>query len=304
MPNIMKYHPTLLTISLLLFISKISFAETPVYTEKNPKPWAERTYDDVYTIEGRKKAGLKGLFTKDIHIWTYTSDFAKRFRMPSRWIDDSLKGAEAIAYRVDHAKLPTCGTFGSADSCSYWRECVWEFYTKDSEPIPWYGEARFGTTKAFKSRYNLLPQRGDGGQVNKDAHTPTFRLGIESIGVGSTTDKGTGHGGLSIGEFFRGLFKGLDFISGYNCRAADDPQPTFEFYVIKHYKQQKYRNGYQWEIDQSKVTRKNAKNRLRHTIIPPKSFMQRVNAYMQSVGDDALLQGLRERIKHNANTIK
>ena len=294
MPHVMKYHPTLLTISLLLFISKISFAETPVYTEKNPKPWAERTYDDVYTIEGRKKAGLKGLFTKDIHIWTYTSDFAKRFRMPSRWIDDSLKGAEAIAYRVDHAKLPTCGTFGSADSCSYWRECVWEFYTKDSEPIPWYGEARFGTTKAFKSSYYMRSiHKGDG--VHEElakALTPTFRIGIESIGISFASPNSVAPGTLRIGEFFRGLFKGLDFISGYNCRAADDLQPTFNFYKAKSYK----KFGNMWRVREYED--------YTHTISTPKSFMKRVNAYMQSVGDDALLQGLQERIKHNANTIK
>jgi lipopolysaccharide/colanic/teichoic acid biosynthesis glycosyltransferase len=39
--------------------------------------------------------------TKDIHVWVYTSKFAKRFGMPKEWVDDELKGAEALAYRLD-----------------------------------------------------------------------------------------------------------------------------------------------------------------------------------------------------------
>jgi hypothetical protein len=37
----------------------------------------------------------------------YTSKFAKRFGMPQEWVDDELKGAEALAYRLD--------------SCGVWR---------------------------------------------------------------------------------------------------------------------------------------------------------------------------------------
>jgi magnesium-transporting ATPase (P-type) len=34
-------------------------------------------------------------------IAVYTSAFAKRFGMPQEWVDDELKGAEALAYRLD-----------------------------------------------------------------------------------------------------------------------------------------------------------------------------------------------------------
>jgi hypothetical protein len=46
------------------------------------------------------KAGKRGTYTKDTHVWVYTSKFAKRFGMPQEWVDDELKGAEALAYRV------------------------------------------------------------------------------------------------------------------------------------------------------------------------------------------------------------
>jgi hypothetical protein len=48
-----------------------------------------------------RKAGKRGTYKKDIHVWVYTSKFAKRFGMPQEWVDDELKGAEALAYRLD-----------------------------------------------------------------------------------------------------------------------------------------------------------------------------------------------------------
>jgi flagellar biosynthesis protein FlhB len=35
-----------------------------------------------------------------IHVWVYTSKFAKRFGMPKEWVDDELKGAEALWPRL------------------------------------------------------------------------------------------------------------------------------------------------------------------------------------------------------------
>jgi hypothetical protein len=51
------------------------------------------------TPQGRIKAGKRGTYTKDIHVWVYTSKFAKRFGMPQEWVDDELKGAEALALK-------------------------------------------------------------------------------------------------------------------------------------------------------------------------------------------------------------
>jgi hypothetical protein len=46
----------------------------------------------------------------------YTSAFAKRFGMPQEWVDDELKGAEALAYRLDLDVYGTkCGYFSNVD---------------------------------------------------------------------------------------------------------------------------------------------------------------------------------------------
>jgi hypothetical protein len=44
--------------------------------------------DTRYTPQGRIKAGKRGTYKKDIHVWVYTSKFAKRFGMPQEWVDD------------------------------------------------------------------------------------------------------------------------------------------------------------------------------------------------------------------------
>jgi hypothetical protein len=48
-------------------------------------------YNTRYTPQGRIKAGKRGTYKKDIHVWVYTSAFAKRFGMPQEWVDDELK---------------------------------------------------------------------------------------------------------------------------------------------------------------------------------------------------------------------
>jgi hypothetical protein len=45
----------------------------------------------------KSKAGKRGTYRKDVNVWVYTSAFAKRFGMPQEWINDDLKGAEALA---------------------------------------------------------------------------------------------------------------------------------------------------------------------------------------------------------------
>jgi hypothetical protein len=51
-------------------------------------------------------------------VWVYTSAFAKRFGMPQEWVDDELKGAEALAYRLDLDVYGTkCGYFSNVENC-------------------------------------------------------------------------------------------------------------------------------------------------------------------------------------------
>jgi hypothetical protein len=50
-------------------------------------------YNTRQTPQGRIKAGKRGTYTKDIHVWVYTSAFAKRFGMPQEWVDYTSKSS-------------------------------------------------------------------------------------------------------------------------------------------------------------------------------------------------------------------
>ena len=78
------------------------------------------TYEDAFT----SKTGRKGSYTEDINMWVYTSEFAKRFGMPKEWIDDSLKGADAVAFRVETRTARDCNLFRDPSNCQIYRQCI------------------------------------------------------------------------------------------------------------------------------------------------------------------------------------
>ena len=60
----------------------------------------------------------KRRFTQDPYVWFISREFAKRFCMPEAFIDDSLKGALALAVRLKTNEEVTCGMFlGRSDQC-------------------------------------------------------------------------------------------------------------------------------------------------------------------------------------------
>ena len=57
-------------------------------------------------------------FTQDPYVWFVSREFAKRFCMPEQFIDDSLKGALAVAVRLKPNEEITCGLLmGRSDLC-------------------------------------------------------------------------------------------------------------------------------------------------------------------------------------------
>ena len=66
---------------------------------------------------GGPRPGIKR-FTQDPYVWFISREFATRFCMPEEFIDDSLKGALALAVRLKTNDEVTCGMFlGRSDQC-------------------------------------------------------------------------------------------------------------------------------------------------------------------------------------------
>lgn len=112
-----------------------------------------KTYEEVFT----DKAGRA--YSEDINIWTYTSEFAERFAMPKEWVDDGLKGAYAVAFRVEtrsnRTKFPHKGPDVSIPN----RDCILDVYLDERASIPWVSKQSLDIwVRTPSSPAYLLPQ--------------------------------------------------------------------------------------------------------------------------------------------------
>ncbi|MBK6293497.1 MAG: hypothetical protein IPF55_03435 [Rhodoferax sp.] len=60
----------------------------------------------------------KSRYTKDDYLWVVTPEFAAAYCMPPEFIDKTLKGAEAIAYKLVYEGAENCGFGGNKEACT------------------------------------------------------------------------------------------------------------------------------------------------------------------------------------------
>ncbi|MGI4848849.1 MAG: hypothetical protein ACRYGK_12020 [Janthinobacterium lividum] len=92
------------------------------------------SYDERWRIY-KRGGGTKQL---DPNVYVYTSEFARRFKMPEEWVSDELKGVDAVAFRVK-PDYPTCGWGGDPKACRFDEvRCEMDLYfDKRRNPLPW-----------------------------------------------------------------------------------------------------------------------------------------------------------------------
>ncbi|NYT27204.1 MAG: hypothetical protein H0A76_04470 [Candidatus Thiodubiliella endoseptemdiera] len=267
MKNYIKKTTGLLLIGLLAFgLSNTVYAQT-TNTKQNLQV---DDYNSRYTPQGRKQAGKRGTYTKDTHVWVYTSAFAKRFGMPEEWIDDGLKGAEALAYRLDLDVYGTkCGYFSEVENCRPSTACVVDMYIDDGVDLPWNTEARYGSMYGRKSKAFLRSQYPN----DKPAHLyrgaqrgQQYKLGLDSTGIVFGKNDKWRLGAYYILEYDRDIYKNLDYLSGsVICRTFGKER------------------GVKINIDKPVFREDGSVNhkgkRLAHQVKIPNSFMQRIEAY-------------------------
>uniref|UniRef100_UPI0034DEF9E6 hypothetical protein n=1 Tax=Candidatus Thiodubiliella endoseptemdiera TaxID=2738886 RepID=UPI0034DEF9E6 len=290
MKNYIKKTTGLLLIGLLAFgLSNTVYAQT-TNTKQNLQV---DDYNSRYTPQGRKQAGKRGTYTKDTHVWVYTSAFAKRFGMPEEWIDDGLKGAEALAYRLDLDVYGTkCGYFSEVENCRPSTACVVDMYIDNGVDLPWNTEARYGSMYGRKSKAFLRSQYPN----DKPAHLyrgaqrgQQYKLGLDVVYVsGSKIPLNNYH----LLEYDRDIYKNLDYISGaMTCRSFGKSRDI------------------KIEIDKP-VLRKNGSIKynygsLAHSITTPNSFMQRIEAYDKvQYEPNSLFNELRKRLSTTTKSNK
>ena len=274
--NISKY---LLTTTLTLGL--LSATNTVIANQNSTID----NYNTRYTPQGRIKAGKRGTYKKDTHVWVYTSAFAKRFGMPQEWVDDELKGAEALAYRLDLDVYGTkCGYFSNVENCRPATACVVDMYIDDKANLPWNNKARYASMYGRKSKGILRSQYPNDKPAylyRRTKRGQQYKLGLDVVYVsGSKLVLNNYH----ILEYDKDIYKNLDYISGtMTCRSFGKSRSI------------------KIEIDKP-VLRKNGSIKynygsLAHSITVPNSFMQRIEAYDKAQYEpNSLFKALRERL--------
>jgi len=90
-------------------------------------------------------------YTKDDYIWAVTPEFAAAYCMPPEYVDKTLKGAEAIAYKPVYGGYESCGFGGNKEDCGRRVAHGFEIYFKSSQKI----ESHSTTKYNFRAFYML-----------------------------------------------------------------------------------------------------------------------------------------------------
>lgn len=181
----------------------------------------------------KRKGG--STFYRDPFVWVYTSSFAKRYGMPKEWIDDSLKGAEAVAFRHMPSNAVQCGFFRDKNACRVDISCRLDLYVPKSANLPWVDDRKqgFQARSAFRSMRYLVKQKEE-EMLSYDDRMPNkfnrfgARPGIQSVAFALHRLEDVplalgrrpkeiggyyGNGGASVQEFDRSFLTDLDYLS-------------------------------------------------------------------------------------------
>jgi len=108
-----------------LLTLNLSLASDRIQSVDEQKNWQSR-----FTFEGQVRPGP---YSKDPHVWIYTKEFAKRFGLPDKWINNELKGIAAAAWRKTKTGYVTCGWGGKKHMCKEEDAEVLELYFDTSK---------------------------------------------------------------------------------------------------------------------------------------------------------------------------
>jgi len=242
-------------------------------------------YNERYTPQGRKQAGKRGTYRKDTNVWVYTSAFAKRFGMPQQWIDDDLKGAEALAYRLDLDVYGTkCGYFSNVENCRPATACVLDMYIDDKANLPWNNKARYASMYGRKSKALLWPQDPNDKPAylyRRTKRGQQYKMGLDVVYVSGSKIPLNNYFVL---EYDRDIYKNLDYVSGtMTCGSfgkSRDIKVEIDKPVLRKNGSIKYNYG-----------------SLAHSITVPNSFMERIETYDKAQYEpNSLFKALRGRL--------
>ena len=207
----------------------------PVRYKFEPLP----KYDEL-----RKPRKGRSTYLKDPNVWVYSRDFAERFGMPERWIDNTLEGAEAVAFRIEGSRKEFCGYFGEENNCRNNFYCVFDVYLtdEDSKKLPWESHKLSEWRNDGSSRALLSPQTEEDywywyDEQEDRRYVRRGPTGLRSVvfveGPPSKDSKKvySGQEPMSVKSYRRDFFSGLDLVELKGCMAVSADQPVRIYFL-------------------------------------------------------------------------
>lgn len=196
---------------------------------------------DKYVIQ-TKKGKDKGTFFQANYVWAYTSEFAKRFDMPTHFIDDTLQGASAIAFTVQDLNSEMCGFAGRRNNCSQVSNCYYDFYINDTVDLPWKNEQKSGFARTADFSYYYLSnskstmtnENSIDWNIEENRRDLDYRKLAFDVTVWSyTSHKKNARAGAELNLYKRPLIKGLNYFRvKTDCGKPARPDLVMQFSPI------------------------------------------------------------------------
>ena len=310
----------LVLIGYLMFACTVGTARAENYV---PYGYKFEPYDYEINIKPRKGSDT---YLKDPNVWVYTSSFAERFGMPEKWIDDSLKGAEAVAFRIESSNTETCGYFRDEEQCRPNIYCIFDVYLKDEDgrKLPWESQ-KPSEWQDWDSSMGFLSAQIEEDhwywfdELNDRRYVRLGSVGLRSVVFveGPPTEKHgrtqvfSGQGPMYVREYRRDFFKGLDLIELRSCMLPNVMKPARIYFLdpLPDMYEPKYR-GFNGEIDyialeaDERIQNENMDDGTPpHKVNLPDAYMYRVrdhdkaNRYHRSLAKKALERYMTEKNK-------
>jgi hypothetical protein len=93
-------------------------------------------------------------YTKDDYIWAVTPEFAAAYCMPPEYVDKTLKGAEAIAYKPVYEGYESCGFGGNKEACGRGTFHGFEIYLRSSTKLQSVSDTKFSFSALHMNAYS------------------------------------------------------------------------------------------------------------------------------------------------------
>ena len=287
MTNIIRASKSAISCILASLILSTSIITTPILAKEwNPQNYKYYHDPEIATTK-KAKDGRGSTFYRDPFVWAYTADFAKRYGMPEEWINNDLKGAEAIAFRHMPDNATECGFSRKKDACRMQIFCQFDLYIPKTANLPWMDDRKQGfmPRQAFRSLRYLKPQieqdrLGYAPELPGRYNGYALASGIQAMAIGIYKPKNVGrallkgpqkhagyygNGGVTVREFDRSFLPNVDYLSAsFSCGHAEEKKGIPVIAVFE-----------QLVRDNRRV--RNPKQ-VYHVVVPRK-FMDRVNIF-------------------------